>query len=117
MSVSSRFEGLLFTPDALALFGEQNFVAAMLRFQASLARAQASVGLIPESAAQSIMGTCKVELFDVAKIVRESGGAGSIGLAVLKSLKETVGLSTKKPPGLFTMAAPRRTWLRQRLRW
>jgi 3-carboxy-cis,cis-muconate cycloisomerase len=57
----------------------------MLRFEASLARAQASAGLIPEAAAQSIAGTCKVELFDVAKIVRESGRAGSIAIPLVKA--------------------------------
>ncbi len=67
----------------------------MLRFEASLARAQASAGLIPEAAAQSIVGTCKVELFGVAKIVRESGRAGSIAIPLVKRLKETVGLFSK----------------------
>jgi 3-carboxy-cis,cis-muconate cycloisomerase len=90
--MSSIFEGFLSTPEILDAFSERNFLAAMLRFEASLARAQASVGLIPDAAAQSIIGTCKVELFDVAKIVRESGRAGSIAIALIKSLKETVGI-------------------------
>jgi 3-carboxy-cis,cis-muconate cycloisomerase len=90
--MSSIFEGFLSTPDILDAFSERHFLAAMLRFEASLARAQAGVGLIPEAAAQSIIGTCKVELFDVAKIVRESGRAGSIAIPLIKSLKETVGI-------------------------
>ena len=85
-------EGSQSTPEVLDLFGESRFISNMLRFEASLARAQASVGLIPESAAQSIIDTCKVELFDVAKIVRESGQAGNIAISLVKSLKETVGL-------------------------
>ena len=67
-------------------------MAAMLCFEASLARAEATVGLIPEAAAQSIVGTCKVELFDVAKIVRESGRAGNIAIPLIKTLNETVGI-------------------------
>lgn len=93
--MSSIFEGFLSMPEILDAFSERNFLAAMLRFEASLARAQASVGLIPEAAAQSIIGTCKVELFDVAKIVRESGRAGSIAIPLIKSLKETVGIFNK----------------------
>jgi 3-carboxy-cis,cis-muconate cycloisomerase len=88
----SIFEGFLSTPDILEAFSESHFLAAMLRFEASLARAQATTGLIPESAAQSIIDTCKVELFDVSKIVRESGRAGTLAIPLMKSLKETVGL-------------------------
>jgi 3-carboxy-cis,cis-muconate cycloisomerase len=86
------FESFLSTPDILEAFSESHFLAAMLRFEASLARAQASVGLIPETAAQSIIGACKVELFDVSKIVRESGRAGTLAIPLMNSLKETVGL-------------------------
>ena len=83
-------EGLPSTPEVLDLFCQSIFVSNMLRFEASLARAQASVGLIPETAAQSIMDTCKVELFDVPKIVGESTRVGNISLSLVKSLKETV---------------------------
>ena len=65
--MNSIFEGFLATPESLDAFGERNFIAAMLRFEAALARAQASAGLIPEAAAQSIIGTCKAELFDVCQ--------------------------------------------------
>lgn len=90
--MSSIFEGFLSTSEVLEVFSEHHFLDAMLRFEASLARAQASVGLIPQAAAQSIIGTCKVELFDVAKIVRESGRAGSLAIPLVNSLRETVGL-------------------------
>ncbi len=73
-------------------FGDHSFVEAMLGFEAALARAQAKCGLIPEPAAQSIVGTCKVELFDVDKIVRESARSGSLAIPLVKCLKETVGL-------------------------
>ena len=90
--MSSIFESFLSTSEVQTAFGEQAFVAAMLRFEAALARAQAAAGLIPESAALSIIGTCKVELFDVAKIVRESPRSGSLAIPLVESLKETVGL-------------------------
>ena len=103
--MSIIFEGFLSTPEALELFSERKFVGAMLRFEAALARAQAGAGLIPESAAQSITDTCKVELFDVAKIVRESGRAGSMAIPLLKSLKETVGLFNKEAAGFVHFGA------------
>ncbi|WP_213953588.1 3-carboxy-cis,cis-muconate cycloisomerase [Variovorax sp. dw_954] len=88
----SIFEGFLSTPETLAAFDDRSFVDAMLRFEAALARAQAAVGLIPESAANSIVNSCKVELFDVARIVRDSGRAGSVAIPLVKALKEAVGL-------------------------
>jgi 3-carboxy-cis,cis-muconate cycloisomerase len=90
--MSNVFEGFLSTPAVLEAFGDRNFVAAMLRFEAALANAQAAAGVIPESAAQSIVDTCKVDLIDASKIVRESSRAGSLSVPLVKSLKETVGL-------------------------
>jgi 3-carboxy-cis,cis-muconate cycloisomerase len=90
--MSSIFEGFLSTPEMMDAFGERALVAAMLRFEAALARAQASCGLIPDSAAQSIIGTCKVGLFDVARIVRDSAFSGSLAIPMVRDLKETVGL-------------------------
>lgn len=90
--MNNVFDGFLSTPEVLDAFSDEHFVAAMLRFEAALAVAQARVGLIPDSAAQSIVGTCKVELFDVAKIVRETARVGSVAIPLVKSLKETVGL-------------------------
>lgn len=88
----SIFEGFLSTSEAQEALGDRRFVEAMLRFEAALARAQAAVGLIPESSASSIIGTCKVELFDVPKIVRESARAGSAAIPLIRTLKDTVGL-------------------------
>jgi len=88
----SIFEGFLSTSETLSAFSDHNFVDAMLRFEAALTRAQAALGLVPESAAHSIVGSCKVELFDVAKIVRDSGRAGSVAIPLVKALKEAVGV-------------------------
>ena len=88
----SIFDGFLSTPQVLDAFSDSRFVDAMLRFESALAAAQAELGLIPASAAQSIAGSCKVELFDVAKIVRDSGRAGSVAIPLVKSLKESVTL-------------------------
>lgn len=85
-------EGFLSTPEAIEAFGERSFVDAMLRYEAALARAQAHVGLIDAATAETIANTCKVDLFNVPKIVRESGQAGSLAIPLVKVLKETVGL-------------------------
>jgi 3-carboxy-cis,cis-muconate cycloisomerase len=90
--MSSLFDQFLSTSEAIEVVGERNFLQAMLRFEAALAQAQAATGVIPQAAAQSIIGTCKVDLFDVAKIVRDSAYAGSVAIPLVKMLRDTVGL-------------------------
>ena len=97
--MNSVFEGFLSTPELMGAWGEREFIAAMLRFEAALTRAQAELGLVPEAAARSIIGTCKVELFDVARIVRDSGRAGSIALPLVKSLQDNVALFNPEAVG------------------
>jgi 3-carboxy-cis,cis-muconate cycloisomerase len=89
--MSSIFEEFLSTPEMLEVFGESRFVAAMLRFEAALARAQAGVGLIPEASAECIVAACTGDSFDVSAIVRESGRAGSVAIPLVKRLKDALG--------------------------
>ncbi|TXT41236.1 MAG: 3-carboxy-cicis-muconate cycloisomerase [Comamonadaceae bacterium] len=86
------FESFLFTPEASETLGDLHVVDCMLRIEAALARAQASAALIPQEAAQSIIGTCKVELFDVPKLVRESARTRCLATPLVASLRETVAL-------------------------
>ena len=90
--MSSLFDQFLSTSEAIEVVGERNFLQAMLRFEAALAQAQAATGVIPQAAAQSIIGTCKVDLLDVSKIVRDSAFAGSVAIPLVKMLRDTVGL-------------------------
>ena len=80
----------------------------MLRFKAALARAQANVGLIPDEVAQSIIGTCNVELFDAGKTMRESVREGSIAVPSVKSLRETVSLFNEEAGAYMYLGASSR---------
>ena len=90
--MSSLFESFLSTPEVTEALSDRAVIEAMLRFEGALARAQANAGLIPQTAAQSIIGTCKVELFDVPKLVRESARCRSLATPLVTSLRETVAL-------------------------
>ena len=90
--MSSLFESFVSTPEVSEALGDRAVVGAMLRFEAALARAQASAGSLPQAAAQSIIGTCKVELFDVPKLVRESARTRCLATPLVASLRETVAL-------------------------
>jgi 3-carboxy-cis,cis-muconate cycloisomerase len=86
----SVFDEFLSTPEMLELFGAPSMLQSMLDFEAALARAQASEGLIPASAAQAIADACKVELLDVAAIVAASRSAGSLAIPLVKQLTAAV---------------------------
>lgn len=90
--MSSLFESFLSTPEVSEALGDRAVIGAMLRYEAALARAQASAGLLPQAAAVSIIGTCKVELFDVPKLVRESARTRCLVAPLVASLRETVAL-------------------------
>ena len=90
----SIFDGFLSSPESLDAFSDSAFVAAMLRFEAALARAQAAEGLIPESAAATVQACCDVAQFDVGGIVRDSGRAGSVAIPLVKALREKVAAAS-----------------------
>ena len=86
----SVFDEFLSTPEMLELFGAPSMLQSMLDFEAALARAEASEGLIPASAAQAIAAACKVELLDAAAIVAASRSAGSLAIPLVKQLTAAV---------------------------
>ncbi len=87
----SIFDAFLSGDDAPDIFSDARFVGAMLRFESALAEAQAQVGLIPPSAAASIVAACgQTQDFDVAAIARESGRAGSVAIPLVRMLRQRV---------------------------
>ncbi|MDD2844930.1 MAG: lyase family protein [Rhodoferax sp.] len=90
--MSSLFESFVSTPNVSEALADRAVIEAMLRVEAALARAQADAGLLPHATAMSIIGTCKVELFDVPKLARESAYARCLATPLVASLRETVAL-------------------------
>ena len=75
--MSDQIELYFSTPEMSAAFSAPAHVQAMLDFETALARAEAELGIIPQSAAQEIAAKCRVELFDVAALYREAALAGT----------------------------------------
>lgn len=85
----------LVTSDPQHAFSERALVAAMLRQEAALAQAQANLGLMAAHDAQSIISTCKVDLFDVPQIIRDSrlnAATSASEPPIIKSLRDSVRL-------------------------
>jgi len=78
------------TPEMAALFSDESVLGAMLAFEAGLARAEASVGVIPAAAVAPIEGAARAELYDAGKIADASLRSGTITIPLVKALREKV---------------------------
>src|SRR6184192_2231194 len=70
---------------------ERAWVQAMLDVEAAIARAEASVGLVPDGAAAEIVAHCRVAEFDVGQIGRDAVESANPVVPLVKALREKVG--------------------------
>jgi len=81
----------LFTTDAMrAVFSDRARIARMLEFEARLAAAEASVGVIPSAAADAIAGHCEAGAFDIDAIAGAARGAGNLAIPLVSALTRKV---------------------------
>lgn len=85
------FERFVVDPAAQASFSNQALLAAMLRFEAALAGAQARCGVIPEPAAAAIRRHAGTLALDADQLVREGAHAGSLAIPFVRILIAHVG--------------------------
>ena len=78
------------TEEFSELFSDRSMLDAMLRFEAALARAQARLGIIPQSAADSISAVT-ADKFDVATIAREARDSASVVIPFVRMLRTQPG--------------------------
>lgn len=72
---------------AAAATSDRAWLQAMLDVEAALARASARLGLIPPAAAEAIVGACRVDAFDLASLVRETGDHATPVVPLVRSLR------------------------------
>ncbi len=72
------------------LFEDRAALQGMLDFEAALARAEASAGVIPAAAADAIAAQCRAEFFDVAAIGEAATLAGNPAIPLVKALTARV---------------------------
>jgi 3-carboxy-cis,cis-muconate cycloisomerase len=87
------------------IFRDDTYLQRMLDFEAALARAEASSGIIPSSAADPIAEKCRVELFDKQKLGEAAGLAGNVAIPLLKQLKALVAAENKDAAGFVHWGA------------
>jgi 3-carboxy-cis,cis-muconate cycloisomerase len=83
--------GTLFAdPNVAEILSDRRWLAAMLDFEAAIARAQAEVGVIPAYAAEVIVSCCDVALYNIAEIGRRTTLAGNPAIPLVSMLTEKV---------------------------
>jgi 3-carboxy-cis,cis-muconate cycloisomerase len=87
------------------LFRDDNLLQRMLDFEAALAAAEATSGVIPSSAANVIGAKCRVELFDKQKLAEAAALAGNLAIPLVKQLKALVAADNKDAAGFVHWGA------------
>jgi 3-carboxy-cis,cis-muconate cycloisomerase len=87
------------------LFRDDNFLQCMLDFEAALAAAEATSGVIPSSAANVIAAKCRVELFDKHTLAEGAALAGNLAIPLLKQLRTRVAADNKDAAGFVHWGA------------
>ena len=83
-------ENLATTPQYTAIFADEPLLQAMLDFEAALARAEASVGVIPPSAAETIGNAARAGDFDAEQLAEQGLRAGTLAIPLVKALTNHV---------------------------
>ncbi len=87
------------------LFRDDSYLQTMLDFEAALAHAEATSGIIPFSAANAIAAKCRVELFDKEKIAEAASLAGNVAIPLIKQLRALVATDHEDAAGFVHWGA------------
>src|SRR5471032_872077 len=95
-----------FTQDTMReIFSDQGRVQGMLVFEAALARAQASIGLIPKEVLADIEAACRAGLFDFDELAVAIGDAGNSAITLVKALNRKVAARNEVAERYLHLAA------------
>ena len=87
------FDAYFTARDMREVFCDQGRVQAMLDFEAALARAEAHVGLIPQTAVAPIEAACRAGHYDFAALGEAIATAGNSAIPLVKALGKQIATS------------------------
>jgi 3-carboxy-cis,cis-muconate cycloisomerase len=106
MPMSSRLiESLANTEQMAGLFSDSSVLRAMLQFEVALARAQARLGMIPQSAGETIARAAVVEHFDSEAIARDARYSATVAIPFVKALTARVNSLDQASAGFVHFGA------------
>ena len=83
-------DGLFYSPSVEPFFSDAACVQAMLDFEAALARAESTAGIVPSAAAATINATCRAEKFDLPSLAAAAPLTGNLAIPLVKQLTALV---------------------------
>lgn len=89
-SSQQLFDAYFKQPQMSEIFSDHGRLQGMLDFEAALARAEASTGLIPAEVVEDIQANCRAELFDFAELAVAIGNAGNSAIPLVKALGKKI---------------------------
>jgi 3-carboxy-cis,cis-muconate cycloisomerase len=87
------FDVYFTAPAMRQIFCDHGRVQGMLDFEAALARAQARVGVIPDTAVASIEAACQARLYDFQALAQAIASAGNSAIPLVKMLGKAIAAS------------------------
>lgn len=84
------FDAYFTARDMREVFCDQGRIQAMLDFEAALARAEARVGLIPQTAVAPIEAACQARQYDFAALGEAIATAGNSAIPLVKALGKQI---------------------------
>src|SRR5271167_3140619 len=79
-----------------AIFSAEDTLQSMLLFEAALARAQSSVGIVPSESTRIIAAKCRADLFDAHDPAPRAATAGNLAIPLTKTLTELVAAENQE---------------------
>jgi 3-carboxy-cis,cis-muconate cycloisomerase len=89
-SGSQLFAPVFASASVASIFSDHSLIQAMLDFEAALARAEATLGIIPSESAEAIAEACDFSLYDLGEIGRAASLAGNPAIPLVKALTARV---------------------------
>jgi 3-carboxy-cis,cis-muconate cycloisomerase len=91
----SLYDALFRFPALDAVLSDEQTLQGILDFEAALARAESTVGVIPQRSAETIASKCHAQYFVIAELVAQAAAAGNIAIPLVKKLTEAVAAENK----------------------
>jgi 3-carboxy-cis,cis-muconate cycloisomerase len=101
----SLLDSLFRSPTIDAAFTDAARVQGMLDFETALARAEASCGTIPLTAAAAIAAKCREEFFDFAALQKGAANAGNLAIPMVRQLTALVAKEDAEAAGFVHWGA------------
>ena len=88
-----------------AIVDDRARLQRMLDFELALARAQASIGIIPALAVDAIAPACQADRYDIAALAEAAAPAGNIAIALVNALTAEVAKADDEAAGFVHWGA------------